>query len=763
MPPAARTAAPGRTSLDSISTPMAIAVGVALLAALGSCAPGGLAHLAALVDACALAWPAALWVASACGIGRVLAVRCGLGALRAWPAAAATGACALAAVDAAAGWAGMLSGTRSQMWAIALLMPGMVALVWALVAQRQAAPHGAAPRRGARARGVAHMPWWFAMALGIALPAIIVAAASEPGVLWSTEFGAYDALSYHLTLPQEWHAGDGIATLRHCAYSGMPSWMEAAYLHMRALGGGRAVGGSSWFVSAQMLHASLAMVAALCTGVAARHAMGRLDVVAPGSVGGDRNGAGAWAGADARAALGAGTGTPATADAVACVLVLGLPWLAVTGTLAYSESLMLCALAAAMCVLMRGVGAVSLGRRDLITLAFLAVAAFGAKPSAALLVGIPLLLCTLLLWRRRSAGARTIDAIACIALAAALLAPWWARNSLATGNPLFPFAESLLGAGTWTQEQAARFAAAHAAPEGISIWAAPWQQWIAFGWGAPPAQGGAWRPLWSIMPLMVIVAVTWALIRSLQVGALRTSVGLCVIVIVAQVAAWLAGTHLQSRFLLPVAVPGSVIVACALARMPHVAHSALLGVAMMAWSAQPAMAFLRDGRDPRLAALWVGAAHDLAGAVRPGVGATVSPNDVGDPGRADALPIPSNLVQAVNALDPSSARVASVGLAATAWVRPDVTLDWCSVWDRGAVAEALVASGGDGRAAATRLAADGWTHLAIDQVMLDVWDRAGWIDPILAPDSIAALREGRRTVWAGPQGVLVSLDEGGTR
>lgn len=734
MPPAERAAAPGRTSLDSLSTPTAIAVGVALLAALGSCAPGGAAHLVALADACALAWPAALWVGSACGIGRWLAARCRWSALRAWPAAAATGACALAAVDAAAGWAGLLSGTASQMWATALLLPGIAALAWELLAHRRGAAEATAPGRGADARGAMPMPWWFAIALGAALPAFVVAAASEPGVLWSTEFGAYDALSYHLTLPQEWHAGEGIATLGHCAYSGMPSWMEAAYLHVRALGAGRAVGGSSWFVSAQMLHAALAVVAALCTGVAARHA-GRTQ----------------------------GAAAQATVDAVASVLVLGLPWLAVTGTLAYSESLMLCALAAAMCVLMRGAESTVLARRELVALAFLAAASFGAKPSAALLVGIPLLLCALLLWRRRSARARALDAISCIALAALLLAPWWMRNWLATGNPLFPFAEPLLGAGAWTPEQSARFAAAHAAPQGTSMWAAPWQQWIAFGFGDPPAQGAAWRPLWSAMPLMVIVAIAWALIRSARAGALRTPPALCAIMILMQIAGWLAFTHLQSRFLLPTIVPGAVLVAYALARVPRVGHSALLGVAMLAWSVQPAIAFLRDGRDPGMAALWIGAAHDLSGTAPAPATARNGASGTSLQDQRHSTPAPANLVQAINALDPASAKVASVGLAATAWVRPDVALDWCSVWDRGAVAQALAATDGDGRSASELLAAEGWTHLAVDRVMLEVWTRSGWLDPILTPAALEGMLEGHPVIWIGPQGALVSLQRERTR
>jgi hypothetical protein len=615
-----------------------------------------------------------------------------------------------------------------------LLVPGIALLARDLATQRARAstPRVAADRAGALRQAV--HPWWFGLSIAVAIPALVVAAASEPGVLWSTEYGAYDALSYHLTLPQEWHAGDGIATLGHCAYSGMPSWMEAAYLHMLALGGGHGIGGSSWFVSAQMLHAALALVAALCTGAAARMALGA-------------------------------TATPAvraTADAVACVLVLGLPWLAVTGTLAYSESLMLCALAGALCVLMHGVSREALARRDLIALTGLVVCAFGAKPSAALLVAAPLLVPTVLLWRGRGTSTRVIDALACIALAVLLLVPWWVRNLVATGNPVFPFADAVLGGSAWTAEQSARFAAAHASPLGLRAWLAPWQQWLAFGWGAAPVPGDAWRPLWSFLPALVMIAAVWAVAASARTRCVRTPHAICALIVVVQLIAWWTGTHLQSRFLIPTAIPGAVLVACALAHLPRAGNSPVVAIALIVWSAQPAMAFLHDGPDPRAAALWIGAAHDLSGR-RPysddgSVHAPAAGTSSAEPGAA-----PANLVQAINALDAQSARVASVGLSATAWVSPGIALDWCSVWDRGAVAQALAATGGDGQAAARLLAADGWTHLAIDQVMLDVWTRSGWIDPILTPEAIDGLRQGQRTAWTGRQGVLLSLEGKGTR
>jgi hypothetical protein len=135
-------------------------------------------------------------------------------------------------------------------------------------------------------------------------------------------------------------------------------------------------------------------------------------------------------------------------------------------------------------------------------------------------------------------------------------------------------------------------------------------------------------------------------------------------VVVVQLAAWLAATHLQSRFLLPTVVPGAVLVACAVTSLPILRHSAILAIALLAWSAQPALAFLRDGPDPRAAALWIGAAQDLAGLSRTDAAAEASADRAGTPDSRPSSP-PSNLVQAINALDPASARIAAVGLSAT--------------------------------------------------------------------------------------------------
>jgi len=67
--------------------------------------------------------------------------------------------------------------------------------------------------------------------------AMLVAACQPPGWLWDSEAGGYDALSYHLQLPQEWRANHALWPNTHNVFSFLPSYVEAAFLHLAALSG----------------------------------------------------------------------------------------------------------------------------------------------------------------------------------------------------------------------------------------------------------------------------------------------------------------------------------------------------------------------------------------------------------------------------------------------------------------------------------------------------------------------------------------------
>src|SRR5690606_10634132 len=126
-----------------------------------------------------------------------------------------------------------------------------------------------------------------------ALPAVavlLVAACNPTGWLWPGEGNGYDALSYHLQLPQEWIAAGAIRPLEHNVYSYLPSYMEAAFLHIGVMMGAPPSGGATggpWgllaadgtgVIASQLLSAFAALMASWIT---ARLAM-RLLSAAPG-------------------------------------------------------------------------------------------------------------------------------------------------------------------------------------------------------------------------------------------------------------------------------------------------------------------------------------------------------------------------------------------------------------------------------------------------------------------------------------------------
>ncbi len=165
-----------------------------------------------------------------------------------------------------------------------------------------------------------HMTTGVMAAAVIPLSVLLLAALSTPGWLWSTEFGGYDALSYHLQLPREWVHLGRINETPHNAYGYLPNGVEAAFMHLGILRG------SPWHaaISCQLLSAAWAVLAAITTGRLATHL---LPTNAEGS---QRH---------LVAALGG-------------VLVLATPWVIVVGSLAYNESAVLACLSAALLLLL---------------------------------------------------------------------------------------------------------------------------------------------------------------------------------------------------------------------------------------------------------------------------------------------------------------------------------------------------------------------------------------------------------------------------
>ncbi len=376
----------------------------------------------------------------------------------------------------------------------------------------------------------------FPLSLTLWAPAlgITAIAACNPvgGGLWGSEFGGYDAMSYHLQLAKEWAAGPAgrLWPNGHNVYSYLPSYMEAAFTHLAALsiGGGdaatRMIGDESrWVYSCQFLHMGMGVVAAILTA--------RLVVVLA-----ER------AGASARVA-----GFSGIAGAA---LLLGTPWTVVVGSMAYNEMAMLAMMAGAL--LACADADLRPGLRGVIVGGLVGIAC-SAKPTALLLVGPAAGIALLALptdRESRTARARAA-AVACGAIAGIVaIAPWLVRNALASGgNPVFPFGADLLGRDHWTAEQIARYARAHIVDLG------PWQRLIALvspSGIVPHEQArGFGHEQWAYVPWMGLIAlaivIAWKPTR--RAGLVLAGV------LASQLIAWLAFTHLQSRFLLPLLVP----------------------------------------------------------------------------------------------------------------------------------------------------------------------------------------------------------------
>ena len=181
--------------------------------------------------------------------------------------------------------------------------------------------------------GWPQMEWTWMLPLAVLGTAALV----PPGWLWDTEFGGYDVLSYHLALPADWWTLGRMGPLTTNAYSGLPGGAESAFLHLHALSGGtHDVTG----LAAQMLCAILV----IHTASLLHHK-----------------------------------------NAAAALVFLMTPWVMVTGSMAYTEAFVILPACAIFLHLRE-----SQSSPQACCLGLLAGGIALAKPSAALLLALPL-------------------------------------------------------------------------------------------------------------------------------------------------------------------------------------------------------------------------------------------------------------------------------------------------------------------------------------------------------------------------------------
>lgn len=737
----------------------AFLVMVRVLVGLGEPAASGAAGLARVLTVTAAAMPAPIiYLLSAIGLGR-LARPLFRAATDPFAVQVAIGISLQLTLSHLLGITGLLAGPLGCVITVQLTGVGVVLLALQLWSAAKN-PTGMAVRELSGDR------WARPLALlipGIGAAIMLVAACSPPGWLWDSEFGGYDALSYHLQLPQEWIAAGRIWPVEHNVYSYLPGYVEAAFVHMAALTGapitsgpdgvghGLLAGDGSRAIACQFLPALLAIVAAWLTARWARRGL---------------------------ISLGFSPTTARDCGFAAGSLVILTPWVQVAGSLAYNETAVLALLAGAL--LVAGDAAMSAGLRTALA-AWLVGVACGAKPTAMLFAAPPVAILLAVTmppkhwWKLAAPG---------ILAGVATLAPWLIRNALAGGNPVFPAMTSLFGTAHWTAEQAARFAAGHQFNGSLFdaarllILADPSDPAGARHRGLLHAQWGLFLPLIALSGAAALFTV-----RTRRAGIVLIAV------LGSQLIAWLVATHVQSRFLLPVLIPGAGLMGLALAPLmeagrarlrdlaaaPHNAETArpsatsqLLVLALLFASTplciQAALAwrnFSNQQRELDAAGHPIGPGHPN-GSLLAGPGFFS-----GDALRAAREQIPADQwAAALRAgpvlflnLQPPADPLLLVGDAAPFYYA--IPLRYATTWDANPLARAMRAHPTDSGAWAGEIFPSGRGLILVNFAELERLRRSGWLDPDLAPERIADwIRREGRVVQEWPGQVLVSVSAG---
>jgi hypothetical protein len=556
---------------------------------------------------------------------------------------------------------------------------------------------------------------WLILPAAPPLAALLLAACCPPGTLWASEARGFDILSYHLQLPKEWLAAGRLAPLDHNAYSWLPSSMEAAYLHLGAMAtpvardpftGGEGIA----TFAASLLHAKLAVAAAIAVANLAATLSGR--ALAQGS-------------------------TPSRSAILAGLFFLSVPWVIVTGSLAYNEMPVCLMLAASLS---------AIEKRSLfpacrgVLIGLFVAAAGAAKPTALFMVAAPL--GVLLLWR--TAPRHWLPLFAGAAAAGLLtLTPYFVRNWLAGGSPVFPYLTSIFGEAHWSNLEVARWRAGHHGPEPLKDRVVHLFTRRGFGhqhWSVIPATGA------------LLLAILW---RSRPAAGM---LGMCAVV---QIALWMLIGHAQSRFLLPAAVaftPAFALVCGHPAGGDRPRTRRLFAAVAAITGLIPLLALARD-------TAW-----------RPGLFASAGLPFL----TAEALPPPpadpANRARERNSLAPHQwINLAHAGSIRRLYLLGDstpyyfrVTILYHTTWDPSPLGVLLRETADDWDEIVSRLAAPppeglGVSHVLVNFDELHRLHRDGWYDPDASPDAAAELIR-RSTIvesWsiAGSAGrVLIELE-----
>ncbi len=325
----------------------------------------------------------------------------------------------------------------------------------------------------------------------------LLAGTLPPGVLWAEEGGGYDVLEYHLAVPGFFFEQGRIGFLPDNVYSNFPLNSEMLSLLMMVLRGGKIEAA----LMATLVNAWLAVLLVAATWQAAR----RLS---------PENGL------------------------LAGILAAGTPWIAYLAGIAYVEVGML---ATGMCALAAAIEAARGGPRAwrwALVAGLLVGLACGFKYTAVVLVALPL--AAALGWWIPD-NARRMRALLLFAAGAILtFSPWLIRNTVNTGNPVFPLAWKWFGSrpGIWDGELQERWVRAHEPPTLRQGWSPAVRTALRHSIGDP-----------RLGPMLLLLAAAGAIRRRD-----RWTGGLLVMLAI-QASAWALATHLFARFAVVLLIP----------------------------------------------------------------------------------------------------------------------------------------------------------------------------------------------------------------
>lgn len=690
-----------------------------------------------LTKSLAASWPAVVYLVAAIGLGR-LARPLYSGAADTLAAQVGCGLALMLSVSHVLGQLGLLHGTIGL---LAGLTP--VALGLLLLALQLRANQGGL---ATFARSLSHptepvgslLPWFVPAAVGVSV--MLVAASLPPGNLWSSEYGGFDALSYHLPLPQEWIASGKLAPVTHNMYSFLPSYMEAAFLHLSAMTHAPTaatpsdamglLAGDGWrTLSCQYLQVGLAIL----TAFGAARLSQRVLIES---------------GFDDRSARLAG--------GAAAAFVLVVPWVVVCGSLAYND-LGVTTLAGPAMLLASDRGLA--GWRRAVVCALLVGVASSVKPPAIFMVGVPVAVLML-----TTTPPRQIPVMLAAGLLAGVAAcsPWLIRNWQASGNPVFPYASTVFGLAHWSPEQLARYSAAH--HETAPLWnklALLVRSPVSMAGGKPEQHRGFMHVQWGLVFPLALVAASLCLLDSrTRKWGWRLAIGFA-----GAIVAWLFLTHIQSRFLLPLVLPAAVLVATALAglgrwlgRSGGILSTTATFLTLAIGTAFAVVVYAREfgGAPAEDLPTWPGdrtglRARAILDARFPAerleylMGPNISPEGF------------CNL-----ALPPDSV-VYLLGISTPFYYQCRIV--YHTTWDRSPLSEARAQTGESAAADSvlTGLRSRGITHVLVDLAELDRLQRSHYYDPAVTAQSVADLFFARASVVRGwgperaPMQILFSI------